>query len=69
MNGVAVILACLGTINTNTVELDVWSGYEWTSQCHVASTVRSFDYPQQQCFCIERSDTDVHSPSIPRQNQ
>ena len=69
MNGVAVILACLGTINTNTVELDVWSGHEWMSQCHMASTVRSFDYPQQQCFCIERSDDDVHRPNIPGQSQ
>ena len=69
MNGVAVILACLGTINTNTVELDVWSGHEWMSQCHMASTVRSFDYPQQQCFCIERSDDNVHRPDISRQAQ
>ena len=23
------ILACLGTIHTNTVELEVWSGHKW----------------------------------------
>ena len=58
MNSVAVILACLGTINTHTVELEVWSGHEWISQCHVESTVRGFNHPEQQCFCIERKDDD-----------
>jgi len=50
------ILACLGTIHTNTVELEVWSGHKWISQCHVESTVRGFEYPDQQCFCIERKN-------------
>ena len=52
------VLACLGTINTHTVELEVWSGHEWISQCHVASTIRAFDYPKQQCFCIEERNDD-----------
>ena len=50
------VLACLGTITTHTVELEVWSGHQWISQCHVESTVRGFDHPEQQCFCIERED-------------
>ena len=69
MNSITVVLACLGTINAYTVELEVWSGHAWMSQCHYESTIRSFEYPQQQCFCIERSDDNVHIPSIPRQSQ
>lgn len=52
------VLACLGTINTHTVELEVWSGHKWLSQCHVETTVRGFDHPEQQCFCVERKDDD-----------
>ena len=48
------VLACLGTINTHTVELEEWSEHKWLSQCHVETTVRGFDHPEQQCFCIER---------------
>ena len=69
MNSITVVLACLGTINTYTVELEVWSGHMWMSQCHYESTIRRFEYPEQQCFCVERSDDDVYRPNIPRQSQ
>lgn len=54
MNSWLVVLACLGTFEGDKVELEIWSGHKYISQCHVESTIRGFDNPEQQCFCIEK---------------
>ena len=46
----------MGTMYPEIVELEVDSDHQYLSHCHVATTERGFNNPQQQCFCIERKD-------------
>ena len=50
------VLACVTTITPVEVQTEIWSEHKYISHCHVAGTERSFDYPKQQCFCVERQD-------------
>jgi hypothetical protein len=52
------VLACMGTITPLEVQLEVYTEHPYMSHCHVGITTRGFEYPQQQCFCIERRDND-----------
>ena len=57
MNEIAgMVLACMGTLTPVEIHLEIWSSHEYLSACHVASTERGFDYPKQQCFCIDVRD-------------
>jgi len=48
----------MGTITPLEVQLEVYTEHPYMSHCHVGITTRGFEYPQQQCFCIERRDND-----------
>ena len=48
-----LVLACLGTLTHAEIHLEIWSSHEYLSACHVALTERGFDYPTQQCFCVD----------------
>lgn len=50
------VLACVTTVTPVEVKTEIWSDHKHLSGCHVESTIRSFDYPNQQCFCVERQD-------------
>ena len=48
------IMACVLSIHSNVVELDIIKEVDWISTCHVEMTIHSFDNPNAQCFCVER---------------
>jgi len=48
-----VVLACMGTLTPAEIHLEIWSTHKYLSACHVALTERGFDYPDQQCFCVD----------------
>jgi hypothetical protein len=50
------VLACMGTIATESVQLEIWSTHDRLSECHMASTERGLDHVNQQCYCVERTD-------------
>lgn len=51
-----MVLACMGTLTPVEIHLKIWSSHEYLSACHVALTERGFDYPDQQCFCVDVRD-------------
>jgi len=48
-----MVLACMGTLTPVEIHLEIWSTHKYLSACHVALTERGFDYPDQQCFCVD----------------
>ena len=48
-NGVGVY----GYADTSGDPFEIWSTHKYLSACHVALTERGFDYPDQQCFCVD----------------
>ena len=51
-----MVLACMGTLTPVEIHLEIWSTHKYLSACHVALTERGFDYPDQQCFCVDVRD-------------
>ena len=51
-----MVLACLGAFAPGERLLEIWSTHKYLSACHVALTERGFDYPNQQCFCVDVRD-------------
>lgn len=51
-----MVLACLGAFTPVEIHLEIWSTHKYLSACHVALTERGFDYPNQQCFCVDVRD-------------
>jgi hypothetical protein len=43
----------MGTLTPVEIHLEIWSTHKYLSACHVALTERGFDYPDQQCFCVD----------------
>jgi metal-sulfur cluster biosynthetic enzyme len=50
------IMACVLSIHSNVVELDIIKEVDWISTCHVEMTIYYFDNPEAQCYCVSKGN-------------